>query len=188
MPPRSGLRHHGQRILVLSAIARCDNNVGHGAPPPRHVRRGRRGRQLHARAGAPARRPVGGVGRRADARARARRRALRPHDAPRRLTDAGSALLPEARATLAAAETAREAVDAVRGGLRGTVTLGSCRPGRPGGSTSRRSLAAFRADHPDVELRARQGPLGRDGGAGPRRRAGLRLPRAPPPPRRRPAT
>src|ERR671936_574108 len=40
------------------------------------------------------------------------------------LTDAGRALLPEARAALAAARAAREAVDEVRGGLRGTVTLG----------------------------------------------------------------
>src|SRR3954454_13993560 len=40
------------------------------------------------------------------------------------LTDAGHALLPEARATLAAAGAAREAVEQVRGGLRGTVTLG----------------------------------------------------------------
>ncbi|MEA2443482.1 MAG: hypothetical protein QOJ12_774, partial [Thermoleophilales bacterium] len=39
------------------------------------------------------------------------------------LTDAGHALLPEARTTLAAARAAREAVDQVRGGLRGTVTL-----------------------------------------------------------------
>src|ERR1700758_4721602 len=40
------------------------------------------------------------------------------------LTDAGKVLLPEARNTLAAARAAREAVDLVRGGLRGTVTLG----------------------------------------------------------------
>ncbi|MFD4571005.1 LysR family transcriptional regulator [Streptomyces sp. NPDC058417] len=40
------------------------------------------------------------------------------------LTDAGAALLPEARATLAAAEAARDAVVAVRGGLRGTLRLG----------------------------------------------------------------
>src|SRR3954447_5122037 len=41
------------------------------------------------------------------------------------LTDAGLALLPEARATLAAAAAARDAVDEVRGGLRGTVALGT---------------------------------------------------------------
>src|ERR1700757_1892545 len=41
------------------------------------------------------------------------------------LTDAGGALLPEARATLAAAQAARDAVDEARGGLRGTVVLGT---------------------------------------------------------------
>src|SRR5919198_245380 len=40
------------------------------------------------------------------------------------LTDAGRALLPEARRTLAAAAAARDAVDQLRGGLRGTVRLG----------------------------------------------------------------
>src|SRR4051794_4712707 len=70
------------------------------------------------------------------------------------LTDAGAALLPEARATLAAAHAAREAVDAARGGLRGTVTLGIMQ-----GDTIDIAalLAAFHADHPDVELHARQG-------------------------------
>ena len=73
------------------------------------------------------------------------------------LTDAGHALLPEARATLAAARAAREAVDQVRGGLRGTVTLGIMQAGGLGQVDIPRLLAAFRADHPDVELRARQG-------------------------------
>jgi DNA-binding transcriptional LysR family regulator len=40
------------------------------------------------------------------------------------LTDAGHALVPEARRTLAAADAARDAVAAVQGGLRGTVRLG----------------------------------------------------------------
>src|SRR3954454_1694963 len=39
------------------------------------------------------------------------------------LTDAGSALLPEARTTLAAGRAAREAVDGVRRGLRGALAL-----------------------------------------------------------------
>src|ERR1700755_94454 len=73
------------------------------------------------------------------------------------LTDAGAALLPEARATLAAARGAREAVDAVRGGLRGTVTLGIMQSGAAGRVGSAALLASSRADHPDVELRARQG-------------------------------
>lgn len=42
-----------------------------------------------------------------------------------RLTDAGAALLPKARATLDAARDARDAVDEVRGGLRGTVRIGT---------------------------------------------------------------
>src|ERR1700756_3323405 len=46
-----------------------------------------------------------------------------PHSV--KLTDAGRALLPEARATLAAAQAARDAVDEARGGLRGTVVLGT---------------------------------------------------------------
>jgi len=104
------------------------------------------------------------------------------------LTDAGEALLPEARATLAAARGAREAVDAVRGGLRGTVTLGIMQTGAAGTVGIAALLASFRADHPDVELRARQGHSAemavrvRDGGldfaflALPRRRArGLTL-------------
>jgi DNA-binding transcriptional LysR family regulator len=40
------------------------------------------------------------------------------------LTDAGAALVGEARRTLAAAEGARDAVAAVRGGVRGTVRVG----------------------------------------------------------------
>jgi DNA-binding transcriptional LysR family regulator len=40
------------------------------------------------------------------------------------LTDAGEALLVEARRTLAAAEAARDAVAAAQGGLRGTVRVG----------------------------------------------------------------
>ena len=41
------------------------------------------------------------------------------------LTDAGLALLPEARATLAAAQAARDAVAQARAGLRGTLTVGT---------------------------------------------------------------
>jgi DNA-binding transcriptional LysR family regulator len=72
------------------------------------------------------------------------------------LTDAGHALLPEARATLAAARGAREAVDQVRGGLRGTVTLGIMQAEALGALDTARLLAAFRAAHPHVELHARQ--------------------------------
>jgi DNA-binding transcriptional LysR family regulator len=41
------------------------------------------------------------------------------------LTDAGEALLPRARATLDAATAARDAVGEVRGGLRGTLRIGT---------------------------------------------------------------
>jgi DNA-binding transcriptional LysR family regulator len=74
------------------------------------------------------------------------------------LTDAGSALLPEARATLAAAQGARDAVAAVRGGLRGSVTLGMML------STGPLDIAAvlgrFSATHPDVVVQARQAAEG----------------------------
>jgi DNA-binding transcriptional LysR family regulator len=73
------------------------------------------------------------------------------------LTDAGRALLPEARATLAAARSAREAVDAVRGGLRGTVALGMMQTGAVRSVNVAELMAAFRAEHPEVELRALQG-------------------------------
>src|SRR5207244_11705355 len=41
------------------------------------------------------------------------------------LTGTGQVLLPEARATLAAAQAARDAVSQAQGGLRGTVTVGT---------------------------------------------------------------
>ena len=72
------------------------------------------------------------------------------------LTDAGQALLPEARRTLAAARGAREAVDQVRGGLRGTVELGMMQADALGTINVAALLAAFRAEHPDVELHALQ--------------------------------
>jgi DNA-binding transcriptional LysR family regulator len=74
------------------------------------------------------------------------------------LTDAGHALLPEARHALAAVSAARDAVDAVRGGLRGTVRLATmhARVLRP--IRLPKLLARFRADHPDVEIRLLHGP------------------------------
>lgn len=73
------------------------------------------------------------------------------------LTDAGRALLPEARATLAAARAAREAVDLVRGGLRGTVRVGTMQADALSGISLARLLATFRAEHPEVEFHVRQG-------------------------------
>jgi DNA-binding transcriptional LysR family regulator len=78
------------------------------------------------------------------------------------LTDAGRALLPEARATLAAAAAARDAVDAVRGGLRGTVALGIMQAMRTPAPNPPAILAAFRRDHPGVTVRVRHGGGSRD--------------------------
>jgi DNA-binding transcriptional LysR family regulator len=72
------------------------------------------------------------------------------------LTDAGAALLPEARRTLAAAAAAREAVDEVRGGLRGTVVLGAMQAQAMRALTLAELIAAFRVEHPDVEVLLRQ--------------------------------
>ncbi|MCX4680231.1 LysR family transcriptional regulator [Streptomyces sp. NBC_01433] len=71
-----------------------------------------------------------------------------------RLTEAGRALLVEAERTLAGARAARDAVDAVRGLLRGTLTVGveQC----VAGVSPARLLAAFHRDHPHMELRLRQ--------------------------------
>jgi DNA-binding transcriptional LysR family regulator len=74
------------------------------------------------------------------------------------LTDAGSALLPEARATLAAAQGARDAVAAVRGGLRGTVSLGIMLSNGPVDLAT--VLGRFHTDHPEVVVHARQAAEG----------------------------
>jgi DNA-binding transcriptional LysR family regulator len=68
------------------------------------------------------------------------------------LSEAGRALLPEARRTLAAAAAARDAVDQLRGGLRGTVRLGMMLAPRQAGISVPRILAALRADHPGIEV------------------------------------
>jgi DNA-binding transcriptional LysR family regulator len=72
-----------------------------------------------------------------------------------RLSDAGHALLPEARRTLAAAAAAREAVDQVRGGLRGTVILGTMQAQGMHAIDVPGLLAAFRAQYPDVIVNVR---------------------------------
>lgn len=71
------------------------------------------------------------------------------------LTDAGQALLPEARMTLAAAAAAREAVDRVRGGLRGTVVLGTMQAQAMRAVDLPGVLAAFRSEYPEVEVKIR---------------------------------
>jgi DNA-binding transcriptional LysR family regulator len=69
------------------------------------------------------------------------------------LTDAGDALLEPARRTLAAAEAARDAVDAVRGVVRGTLRVGVMQ------SLSAIDVAAllvrYRREHPGVDLHLR---------------------------------
>ncbi|WP_326656543.1 LysR family transcriptional regulator [Streptomyces sp. NBC_00385] len=71
-----------------------------------------------------------------------------------RLTEAGRALLVEAERTLAGARAAKDAVDAVRGLLRGTLSVGveQC----VAGLNLPRVLAAFHREHPHMEIRLRQ--------------------------------
>ncbi|MFI9833182.1 LysR family transcriptional regulator [Streptomyces sp. NPDC051913] len=69
------------------------------------------------------------------------------------LTPAGEAFVPAARATLRAAEQAREAVDAVKGQLRGRVTVGTMQGVWAG---LHHALAALRAEHPGVVVQLRQ--------------------------------
>jgi DNA-binding transcriptional LysR family regulator len=69
------------------------------------------------------------------------------------LTDAGRALLPEARATLAAAQGARDAVDAVIGGLTGVLHIGIMQSLAIIDLAS--LLARFRHERPGVELHPR---------------------------------
>ncbi|WP_329281215.1 LysR family transcriptional regulator [Streptomyces sp. NBC_01451] len=70
------------------------------------------------------------------------------------LTEAGRALLGEAERILAQVRAAHDAVAAVQGVLRGTLSLGAeqC----IGGVDVAGLLAAFRRRHPDVEIRLRQ--------------------------------
>jgi DNA-binding transcriptional LysR family regulator len=73
------------------------------------------------------------------------------------LSDAGRALLPEARTTLAAAAAARDAVDAVKGAVRGTVILGNLQAQGMRSIDLAGVLAEFRSEHPGVEVQIRQG-------------------------------
>jgi DNA-binding transcriptional LysR family regulator len=71
---------------------------------------------------------------------------------PVSLTDAGRALLEEARKTLAAADAAVEAVDEVRGGLRGTVHLGTMQYRRGSRASVAQIIRAFSQQHPAVRV------------------------------------
>jgi DNA-binding transcriptional LysR family regulator len=75
------------------------------------------------------------------------------------LTQAGLALLPEARRTLAAAAAAGEAVAAVQGLLRGTLAVGTMQI-LPPAVDLLAVLGRFHAEHPGVELRLRQAGTG----------------------------
>jgi DNA-binding transcriptional LysR family regulator len=74
------------------------------------------------------------------------------------LTQAGHLLLPEARATLAAAASARDAIDVVSGGLRGRLTVGAMQMLRA--IDVPQLLADFHRDHPLVELHLRHAKSG----------------------------
>jgi DNA-binding transcriptional LysR family regulator len=71
------------------------------------------------------------------------------------LTDAGRALLAEARHALSTVDAAREAVAAVQGLLRGTLAIGTLQC--LGGLDLIGLLVAFRTAHPGVEIQLRQG-------------------------------
>jgi DNA-binding transcriptional LysR family regulator len=77
------------------------------------------------------------------------------------LTDAGTALLPEARATLEAARAARDAVDRVRGGLRGTLRIGTMTS--IGLIDLPALLGRFHRRHPEVTIRLAVNPSGSRG-------------------------
>ncbi|MFG2474839.1 LysR family transcriptional regulator [Streptomyces fagopyri] len=74
------------------------------------------------------------------------------------LTEAGRALLGEAERVLAQVRAAHDAVAAVQGLLRGTLSLGTeqC----IAGVQVAKLLTAFRRRHPDVEIRLRQAGSG----------------------------
>jgi len=71
------------------------------------------------------------------------------------LTDAGQALLAEARHTLANVAAAKDAVAAVQGLLRGTLAVGTLQC--LGTVNLPAVLARFHSAHPGVEIRLRQG-------------------------------
>lgn len=74
------------------------------------------------------------------------------------LTDAGRALLPAARRTLAAAGTARDAIDEFHGGLRGVVRLGVMQSQRDPAVNVPLLLSSFSRSHPNVDVELRQAP------------------------------
>ncbi|WP_033343016.1 LysR family transcriptional regulator [Catenuloplanes japonicus] len=86
------------------------------------------------------------------------------------LTDAGAALLPEARGLLSAERRARDTVDQVRGGLRGTIRIGTLtsigvRPASRGLLVVDLPLVLgrFHVTHPLVTFQLRTSPRGTAG-------------------------
>ncbi|MEU4690456.1 LysR family transcriptional regulator [Actinoplanes sp. NPDC023714] len=86
------------------------------------------------------------------------------------LTDAGMALLPEARGLLSAERRARETVDQVRGGLRGTIRMGTltsigAKPASQGLMVIDLPLVLgrFHVTHPLVRFQLRTSPRGSAG-------------------------
>ena len=71
------------------------------------------------------------------------------------LSDAGQALLPEARRVLAAVAGAHDAVAQVDSGLRGSVVLGTMQAQAMHAINVPLLLKAFRADHPAVQVSVR---------------------------------
>jgi DNA-binding transcriptional LysR family regulator len=71
------------------------------------------------------------------------------------LTDAGRALLPEARATLEASRLALDAVDQVKGGVRGTVSLGIMQATASRAVSVPRLIAGFQSVQPLVTVAVR---------------------------------
>ena len=76
------------------------------------------------------------------------------------LTDAGAELLPQARRILAEVQIARELVADVRGGLRGTLTIGTMQTLRAGALDIPELLAGLRESHPLLEVHLRHAPNG----------------------------
>jgi DNA-binding transcriptional LysR family regulator len=70
-----------------------------------------------------------------------------------RLTPAGQALLPHARAALAAAQQGQQAITALRGLLTGRIRLGTVQHGPPGLAAA---LGHFRGEHPGVDISVRE--------------------------------
>jgi DNA-binding transcriptional LysR family regulator len=77
------------------------------------------------------------------------------------LTDAGAALLPRARAALEAVQAARDAVDEARGGLRGTLRIGTMTS--VGLVDLPALLGDFHRRYPNVSVRLAAAPSGSGG-------------------------